>query len=805
MRILRWSLKDVGPFKGLVTVDLTKVEGTIVALVGENGAGKTTALELAVAAAHPDRKTVTRGPLAGLATTRQSFVATEVEVDGARYLLTHTADAVSGKGESFVNDVEGRPVLKTNKVSEFKAWAATHLPDPEVLRVSTLKAQKSGGFLALGAAARKDVILEVLGAAELEELATLARARGNAAKAEFAQASARLQDEETRCTDTVEAATRVLSEAEGLAHSTGVALTQARQTLVEGETRFAHADAENKRRADAAARVERAKTNRDGFVTRVANNERVLDDAAKIRAALARQAALEADIRGMDVVLADTKRAKDVVDAELAPSERELASVSRERIEKEKTVAEADGVKRALELLPSLREAVETATSRVASHEAELERLRGVQVVSAEGRITNLRSGLEWIADADADFAPVTYKARDTLAADDKAVADAKELPGWLDAEKTRKATADKELGEASKRLSDHERVADRKAAVDAAEAAIVALRTRENELRLRIQTLRNESGAHQTTLTNVGEARRKSADDLAALTPLAKMAGPLEAAESRLEELRPQLAAAEVEVAAAEQAMAAIAPVDVPALGAMRRAVEAAETTAKGAEAALAVAKTRKVAAEESAERRSVLAAEKQKVADELADWARLTDDLGKKGLQAMEIDAAMPELTEITNDLLRASFGSRWTLSFETQRANDKGVEMEVFDVRIVDTERGRDAQAETLSGGEGVIVDEAISLGLSVFGAQRARLQHPTIIRDEAGAALSPTNAPLWVAMLRRAAAMVKADKVLVVSHLPAVNELADAWILVGGGTMEITTPEGAGDVKHGEAAE
>ena len=110
------------------------------------------------------------------------------------------------------------------------------------------------------------------------------------------------------------------------------------------------------------------------------------------------------------------------------------------------------------------------------------------------------------------------------------------------------------------------------------------------------------------------------------------------------------------------------------------------------------------------------------------------------------------------------------------------------EALDVRVIDTEKGRDALAETYSGGECVIVSEALALALTTL-ACRGKGERPTIVRDESGAALSAGNARAYVAMLRMAAGQIGADKVLLVSHTPEVQEMCDARVCLDGGKFEV----------------
>ena len=168
--------------------------------------------------------------------------------------------------------------------------------------------------------------------------------------------------------------------------------------------------------------------------------------------------------------------------------------------------------------------------------------------------------------------------------------------------------------------------------------------------------------------------------------------------------------------------------------------------------------------------------------------DWYRVGQDLGRDGIQAMEIDAAGPELTATANELLHACVGARFTVEIRTQRASSDGKrEIEGCDIMVLDTVGGREAAIETYSGGECVIVGEAIALALTVLACRRSGVERPTLIRDETGAALDAGRGRAYIEMLRRAADMVDADRVLFVSHSPELDALADARVHIVGGVL------------------
>jgi exonuclease SbcC len=177
-----------------------------------------------------------------------------------------------------------------------------------------------------------------------------------------------------------------------------------------------------------------------------------------------------------------------------------------------------------------------------------------------------------------------------------------------------------------------------------------------------------------------------------------------------------------------------------------------------------------------------------------ELSEWTRLAEDLGRDGLQAMEIDAAGPELTVLVNDLLHTCIGSRWTVMIETQRNSSNGKKViEGCEVRVIDTGTetvaGREGLVETFSGGERVLIGEAVSLALAMLECRRSGLQGGTLVRDETGAALDEEVAPRYIAMLRRAAQLCGFSRIFFVSHNSATWALADARLHFSDGKVTV----------------
>lgn len=170
--------------------------------------------------------------------------------------------------------------------------------------------------------------------------------------------------------------------------------------------------------------------------------------------------------------------------------------------------------------------------------------------------------------------------------------------------------------------------------------------------------------------------------------------------------------------------------------------------------------------------------------------DWNLLIEAFGPNGIQSLEIDAAGPTVSSITNDLLFSCFGPRFSIKFLTQlpKADGSGYKDE-FDIFVIDSEKGREGSIDGLSGGEQVIVAEAVSLAIAIFNKMKSGIAWQTLFRDETTGPLDDDNAPRYIQMLRRAREIGHFLKVFFIAHQDRLKDLADSRINIVNGTVEI----------------
>ncbi len=166
----------------------------------------------------------------------------------------------------------------------------------------------------------------------------------------------------------------------------------------------------------------------------------------------------------------------------------------------------------------------------------------------------------------------------------------------------------------------------------------------------------------------------------------------------------------------------------------------------------------------------------EKERLLSEAAKQEKVYRDLaqafGKRGIQAMLIEMALPEIEAEANNLLGRMTDNRMHVKIETQRETKKGSLLETLDINVSDELGTRNY--EMFSGGEAFRINFAIRIALSKLLAKRAGAPLPTLIIDEGFG----TQDSFGLEKLKEAINSIQDDfdKLIVITH---IEELKDAF--------------------------
>ena len=182
-----------------------------------------------------------------------------------------------------------------------------------------------------------------------------------------------------------------------------------------------------------------------------------------------------------------------------------------------------------------------------------------------------------------------------------------------------------------------------------------------------------------------------------------------------------------------------------------------------------------------------------------EQEDYTYLARVFGPDEIQLCEIQAAGPQVSTLVNSLLEGCFDNKFEIRFRTQRpkADGKGM-VDDFDVEVRNKNLDRTCLVDELSGGQFVLVNEAVNLGIAIYNMRQGEgIRYETLFRDETVGALDAANGKEYVRMLRQAMDLGGFHQVIFICHSPLVWELADNIVSVGGGCVVLRDGESASE--------
>lgn len=808
MKLLRTTHRGLTCFRDTVEIDYAAAGPGLIALVGDNGAGKTTAMEAAPASLF--KRFPTRpGSLYDHCSGSDCFVESIWDDDGREIRVRLVIDAERRRTEGYVY-VNGE-AYSTGKAASFESAIADLFGSSDLFLSSVFAAQdKSGSFLAMRKGERKSLFAELLGLAGLEALAERARA-------EAAQAAGRVDKHRAVLAavegdgDTVEDLAGRLADAE---HNLGIS-REARDAAVLAE-RDAGAAVESARGAAdrlRAATDAATAADRSVVMTREAQREatirplRIRTDATRLRDGIAARGTENLEAAALtryDVEAAsiDSRRAHlrtaldDLPNA--AECESKVAALRTERGKLEKAAAEFQTKRDELEALKRTASQRHDEWKRAQAEKTRrVEELRDrvgmIDTASCKGDTWADQDGNDMVG-SDCPLLKDAYAARERL----DALVENTELDTLsrvaIDADAARLALQEEIDGKADDVTARNTRLAEIAPESEAAQRDLARAWSAEN-LHTELGGLdERQADAKQHRDDEIATARGKlMAEDESLARIDAEETRELAEADAAIVTASERLIAAEQEDAATAATVAGLrATLDAGTLDAAQAARQDALTARTKTDDAVRQSQQAVDQLEmriEAAKERAATADAAREAADaaltDLGDWNLLAEGAGKDGIQAHEIAAAAPEISGITNELLQACYGPRFSLTLETLAEKRDGTMREAFDVQVYDGKHPR--RVENLSGGERVIVGEALSLALAVYNARKSNVNYETIFRDETVGALDAENAQAYVLMLRRAMELGAFTTCIFVSHSADVIAAADSRLYVADGAV------------------
>jgi exonuclease SbcC len=177
-------------------------------------------------------------------------------------------------------------------------------------------------------------------------------------------------------------------------------------------------------------------------------------------------------------------------------------------------------------------------------------------------------------------------------------------------------------------------------------------------------------------------------------------------------------------------------------------------------------------------------------RIEGELGWWNLLSKALGNDGVIALCVDDAGPELGRLTNELLLACYGSRFTVSIRTQVETAKRELRAGFDVVVFDADTGQAKSVCVMSGGARIVINEALTRAIALYLARASGRHYEALFCDEVDGALDSERKRMFMQMKREVLRLGGYAREYFVSQTPELTQMADVVIDLGAFTKSNT---------------
>ncbi len=169
-----------------------------------------------------------------------------------------------------------------------------------------------------------------------------------------------------------------------------------------------------------------------------------------------------------------------------------------------------------------------------------------------------------------------------------------------------------------------------------------------------------------------------------------------------------------------------------------------------------------------------------KSELDKKLIELAKMDDDerildvcvdmFGKEGIQSLIIRSVVPQIEDISNEILRKMSGGTMQLKFRTVKATRKGEEKNTLDIEVYD--KGMRRRYVLFSGGEQFRINLATRIGISLFLASLSGMPLEMLIIDEGFGSQDESGRANVLEELN--AIKTEFKKILIITHVSEVKE-------------------------------
>lgn len=164
----------------------------------------------------------------------------------------------------------------------------------------------------------------------------------------------------------------------------------------------------------------------------------------------------------------------------------------------------------------------------------------------------------------------------------------------------------------------------------------------------------------------------------------------------------------------------------------------------------------------------------EVKELSKSLNDYFVLEKAFANGGIQALELEAAIPEIATLTNSILQSSYGDMFQVSFSTLRQGRTKI-VDDFCIDVTNTETGWTTPIELLSAGEKIWVMQSLYFAFSIIRMQRTGFNFQVRFIDESDGELDSEKRLQYVNMIKSTHEASYARLTVLITHSQELKDI------------------------------
>ena len=157
------------------------------------------------------------------------------------------------------------------------------------------------------------------------------------------------------------------------------------------------------------------------------------------------------------------------------------------------------------------------------------------------------------------------------------------------------------------------------------------------------------------------------------------------------------------------------------------------------------------------------------------------IEEAFSNNGIPAIELRESAPEIADITNKILKESYGSKFEIRFgSTNELKTNRKLNEDFNILVYDSENDDEKTIDLVSSGEKIWIKQALFYAFSIVQMNRTGFNFRTRLIDESDGSLDGASRPRYMKMVESAHKYANARVTILISHSQEIKDIAQQII-------------------------